>query len=113
MNLKVVLDTTAADWSAEWFVDDVLVRGPVAYGTQPVINWVGFGKFSSASGTVDNFSLSAVAAPEPGTGALLGMAALGALAAFRPARGRDGSANTPVRDLPMADRNVRLTPRSH
>jgi hypothetical protein len=63
-SLKVMLDTTRPAWTAQWFVNDVSVRGPTAYATNPTIGFVGFSKFFDATGTVDNFSLTSV--PEPG-----------------------------------------------
>jgi len=66
VNLKVQLDTRDSAWTAEWFVDGSSIRGPVAFGSNPTINYVGFGAWSSATGAVDNFRLM-VTTPEPAT----------------------------------------------
>lgn len=76
-NLKIVLDTTTALWTVDFFRNDVHLR-EFTYGTNPTINHVGFSKFDDASGTVDNFSLTVI--PEP-SAALLG--GLGMLALLR------------------------------
>jgi hypothetical protein len=80
VNLKVVLDTQAAAWTAEWFVNDVSIRGPVAFASNPAINYVGFGAWGSATGVVDNFALTI---PEPATLSLLALGGLGLLARRR------------------------------
>src|ERR1022692_4926320 len=63
-NYSVVLDTTLVNWTFQFFVDGVSVRGPVAYsgtvGVNPTINYVGFGHLQSVLGTVDNFSLTTI-----------------------------------------------------
>jgi hypothetical protein len=58
VNLQVVLDTQPANWEVEWYRDGSLIRGPVAYGSNPAINHVGFGRYGTAAGTVDNFNLA-------------------------------------------------------
>jgi hypothetical protein len=61
---SIVLDTTLVNWTFQFFVDGVSVRGPAAYsssnGVNPTINFVGFGHLSGVGGTVDNFSLATV-----------------------------------------------------
>jgi hypothetical protein len=60
-NYSIVLDTTLVNWTFQYFVDGVPVRGPVAYsttvGVNPTINYVGFGHLSGVLGTVDNFKM--------------------------------------------------------
>lgn len=73
VTLGVVLNTTAAQWTAEWFVNGSKVGSTYTYTTNPTINYVGFSK-SVTSGTIDDFSFSAV--PEPS------IASLGVLAAM-------------------------------
>ncbi len=65
VNMQVVLDTQGANWTAEWFVDGASIRGPVAYGTNPSINYVGIGGWSTATGSVDNFRLESLVADLP------------------------------------------------
>ena len=71
IDLDVILDTNPAnpeDWTVEWLADGTSLRGPVALGFVPTINYVGFGAFEDATGTVANFSLAdATAVPEPTT----------------------------------------------
>ncbi|HWA87934.1 MAG TPA: PEP-CTERM sorting domain-containing protein [Opitutus sp.] len=80
VNLKVILDTTGAQWTAEWVVNNVSIR-QTTFDTNPTINYVGLGRWSTASGTVDNFTLTSTSAiPEPATCALtLGTLAAGAV----------------------------------
>jgi hypothetical protein len=68
VNFKIILDTTAAQWQADWLVNGTPIRSD-AYATNPTINYVGFGRLFDATGAVDNFSLTAV--PEPTSLALL------------------------------------------
>lgn len=76
VNLKVVLDTTATQWTAEWFINGTSIREET-FSSNPNINYVGFGRFGDATGTVDNFALTATAVPEPSTYALgIGAAAV-------------------------------------
>ncbi|MCW5557482.1 MAG: hypothetical protein KIT22_06600 [Verrucomicrobiae bacterium] len=60
-NIAIVLDTTVDNWTFEFFVDGVSQRGPVAFSTtsgiNPTINYVTFGSYGSARGTMDNFKL--------------------------------------------------------
>lgn len=77
VNLKIRLDTNPALWTAEWFVNDASIRGPIAIGaSNPNIQYVGFGSLRSG-GAVDNFLL-VEAVPEPTTWclSLLGIAGL-------------------------------------
>jgi len=60
VNLEVVLDTQAPNWTAEWFFEGTAIRGPVAYAANPPIKYVGFAKYGDAQGFVDNFELSAL-----------------------------------------------------
>jgi hypothetical protein len=56
--LEIVLDTTGAKWSASWFLDGSCIREPVFYETNPVIRYVGFGRFRSGTFAVSRFELS-------------------------------------------------------
>jgi len=57
VNLQVVLDTQPAQWTVRWAVDGGVIRSDT-FPSIPVINYVGFGAYASATGVVDNFSLS-------------------------------------------------------
>lgn len=72
-----MLDTTTPLWTATWFRDSIQIH-TAAYTTNPTINYIGIYKHQTASGTVDNLSLTVV--PEP-SAALLG--GLGMLALLR------------------------------
>ncbi len=74
---SLVLNTEAAAWTAEWFIDGGSVRGPVAYGTNPTIGYVGFGRENGNKSSIDNFSLSDNSViTEPSTTALIGLGGL-------------------------------------
>ena len=77
LNLAVVLDTSAANWTAQYFVDGSAVSAAVAYAVNPTIGFAGFSTINSGGGTVDNFSLDVAPVPEPGTLAV-GLLCLGA-----------------------------------
>jgi len=67
VDLSIVLNTTAPDWSAEYYVNGVSVTGPLDLGT-PDISYVGLGKLAGASGAVSDFVLlqsASIAVPEP------------------------------------------------
>lgn len=70
--ILIELDTRQPNWTAEWFVDGNSLRGPVAYDTNPTINYVGFGRDGDAVGSVSSFQL--VMVPEP---SMLVLAAVG------------------------------------
>jgi len=84
-NMKIVLDTTAPEWTTTAYVDSVQVGSTFTYETNPVgLSYVGFNSANNGvfGGHVDNFSFSdATPVPEPGT-ALFGIACVG-IAAFR------------------------------
>jgi hypothetical protein len=65
-NLKIVLNTQASTWTAEYIVGGTSIRGPVALpvGATTDIRWVGFGN-DAATGTVDNFLLTSAGALPP------------------------------------------------
>ncbi len=54
--LEIILNTTGANWTAEWKADGATLRN-YTYTTNPTIESVGFGGFTSATGSLDNFSL--------------------------------------------------------
>ena len=68
--ISVVLDTTVANWTFEFFVDGVSQRGPVPFSTtpdvNPSINYVTFGSYGTALGTMDNFRLENIFQVETG-----------------------------------------------
>ena len=69
-NLKIVLDTTEALWSAAYYVNDGLVN-EATFTVNPTINYVALGRQNGTiTGQMSNLSLTA-AIPEPGTYALL------------------------------------------
>jgi hypothetical protein len=66
VDLSEVLNTTGAQWTAEWFANGAPVGGPTDYSTTPSINYVGLSEFANGVGTVSDFSLTATQAiPEP------------------------------------------------
>lgn len=73
-DFRMVLDTTASNWSVEWFIDNVSVR-TATYSTNPTITDVGIMRYESVAGSVRNFQLTVV--PEPGTAMLLGLGLAG------------------------------------
>lgn len=85
VNLSVMLNTLQDAWTVEWLVDGETIRDPVAYETNPTINYVGMAGWNTATGTVDNFSLNIV--PEPTSVSLLFLGGLG-LALRRRRNGR-------------------------
>jgi hypothetical protein len=68
--ISVVLDTTVANWTFEFFVDGVSQRGPVQFSStpdvNPSINYVTFGSYGTARGTMDNFRLENIFHVETG-----------------------------------------------
>jgi PEP-CTERM motif len=76
VSIKIILDTTAANWTAQWFINNVSQGAPEAYAAagNPGIGGIGFSHDRSATsnngGLLRNFSLTAV--PEP-TAACLGL----------------------------------------
>ena len=70
--LKIVLDTQDSNWSVEWFANGSSLR-ETTFTTNPSIGRVGFGRNNTAAGSVDNFSLSASAVPEPSSFLCLGL----------------------------------------
>jgi hypothetical protein len=81
-DFRIVLNTTPALWTVEWFIDGSSVRTDT-YSSNPSITNVGIFRFESVAGSVDNFLLTEV--PEPGSLVLLGLG-LGLLATRRRAR---------------------------
>ncbi len=58
--LMIELDTRASDWVATYFMDGTALRTHTFTGALSNINHVGFGNFSPADMTVDNFKLEIV-----------------------------------------------------
>jgi hypothetical protein len=65
VNLQVVLDTQPANWTVEWFVDGTSIRAPVAYGTNPAINYAAVAGYGTSTGSVDNFRLTSLVDDPP------------------------------------------------
>jgi MYXO-CTERM domain-containing protein len=78
-NYKMVLDTTGdgSSFKASYYLDGVAFASDAEmdYANLSTMTHVGFSHRTSA-GTVDNFSLTAEAVPEPAAAALLGLAGL-------------------------------------
>lgn len=73
--MKIVLDTSAPGWTADFFLNDSLIRSHT-YSINPEISFVGI--HSDWNGSVDNFILTQSAAvPEPSAFLLLTVAAGG------------------------------------
>lgn len=82
VNMKIILDTTGSNWTAEWFVDSTSVRTYTYTDGNPLISKVGFSRQAGTLGaTVDNFELSVI--PEPVTLGLLSSGAVVLLLARR------------------------------
>jgi hypothetical protein len=77
ISVKLVLDTRPTAWEAEWFVNDVSVRGPEAYASNPDITTVALGTWYMY-GMVDSLTLEKI--PEPSTLVLLATGLLGLMA---------------------------------
>ena len=84
VNLEVVLDTQAPQWTVQWLVDGTSIRGPEAYVTNPVINYAGFGSWNTATGLVDNFSLADESTGPPPPPPTIGATAFTQSPAFMP-----------------------------
>ena len=68
--LQMVLDTSDAAWTVEFFLNGGSIRGPEAFSANPDIQYIGFGRYNTGTFQVDNFELSVV--PEPASLGLLG-----------------------------------------
>ena len=75
--LSIVLNTENPAWTAEWFINGGSVRTET-YGTNPTLNYVGFGRENGQTTDFSAFSLTVV--PEPSSALLV---ALGGLALLR------------------------------
>lgn len=83
VNLQIVLDTTGEKWTAEWLVNNVSLREET-FATNPTINYIAIGRWSGATGTIDNLTLtSGTAIPEPSTYALIVAAFAAGVVALR------------------------------
>lgn len=85
VNVKIVLNTMAANWTAEWSINGTTMgSGPVAFGAagNPGIGGIGFSHDRNAAansgGVIGNFSLSVVPEPAAGLLAMIGMLGLAA-----------------------------------
>lgn len=64
VDMRIVLNTTAAQWTAEWFAKAATdatytsLRGPVTYTTNPNIRSVAMTVVDGISGNIDSFSLT-------------------------------------------------------
>jgi hypothetical protein len=87
LGVRILLDTTAAEWTSSIFVTAANINGGAetqlgstfVYTTNPTINAVGFTKGDLVSGSVDNFKLEVQAVPEPSVMALGLLGGLGLL----------------------------------
>ncbi|MDD5705324.1 MAG: hypothetical protein PHR35_05325, partial [Kiritimatiellae bacterium] len=64
----IVLDATdssSANWTLSFYMNRVLVRGPVALGSEIGINYVGFSNYANAGGTITGFQVESPATAEP------------------------------------------------
>ena len=75
LTMSIELDTTATQWSAEWFVNGSSVRSKV-FVSNPIITNVGFGREDGVTSTISSFSLTTAAVPEPSSAALIGLGGL-------------------------------------
>ena len=73
-DFRIVLNTTALSWTAEWFIDNTSVR-TATYSTNPTITHVGIFRYESAAGSAGDFQLTVI--PEPGTAMLFGLGLAG------------------------------------
>lgn len=78
-HFSIVLDTTGAHWTVQWYLNDELKRTQ-SYAVNPTINFVGMG--GTAPATVDNFSLTIDPVPEPSSGVMAICICMTALAAY-------------------------------
>lgn len=66
--LEMVLNTSNATWTVEFFLNGASIRGPEAFSANPDIQYVGFGRYNTGTFQVDNFELSVYPdLPEPPT----------------------------------------------
>jgi hypothetical protein len=72
LTFKIVLDTTGAQWTSKFYVNDFYISWKdQTFTTNPTISTVGFGTQSTTGGAISNFSLNAVSSLEPPTLTLL------------------------------------------
>jgi hypothetical protein len=81
-SMSIVLNTTGAEWTDSFYVNNVLDGTYTYTSANPTISAVGFGSNGSVNGTIDTFSLTASPTPEPTSVAMVGLG-LGALALIR------------------------------
>ena len=72
VDFTILLDTRFTQWSAEWYVNNQLIRNSSnTFGTNPNITHIGFSAYQDATGSMEFFQFGTVdaALPEPGTAA--------------------------------------------
>ncbi|MDD5708731.1 MAG: hypothetical protein PHR35_22685, partial [Kiritimatiellae bacterium] len=57
-------DPSSTNWTVSFFANDVLLRGPVAFGVVAPIHYVGFSKYLTATGTIRDLQLVVVGPSE-------------------------------------------------
>ena len=88
VNIQIILDTSAANWSVSWYINGAL-KSSAAYGGigNPGIGGIGFShdRNSAANngGLLSRFELSEVIVPEPSMAALMGLGLLGVIHRLR------------------------------
>ncbi len=74
--MTIVLDTTGAQWKAEWFVGGNSIWTHT-YNTNPAISYVGLGRENNTAADFSSFSLTAI--PEPSSTLIGGLGLLALL----------------------------------
>lgn len=82
---EVVLNTSSANWTAQWLYEapgatSFTSLGTNAYTTNPTtLGGVGFATYQSTPGQIQNFQFTSVATPEPATFGIFGIGIAGLL----------------------------------
>jgi len=79
---EIILNTGGPQWTAQWLYDGVSL-GTYTYATAPALDGVGIGAYGNQQGTMSNFELQVVAAPEPTTLTLGSIGCIGGLLLIR------------------------------